>query len=91
MMNLTKEQKKELIAQSHKLHPVVMIGSKGLTEAVNIEIERALESHGLIKIKVAGTDREARNDMFTTICNTHHAELINSIGFIGTFYRRNDS
>ena len=91
MNNLTKEQKKHLIAQSHKLHPVVMIGNKGLTDAVNIEIERALESHELIKIKVAGADREARSKMFATISDRHNATLVNTIGFIGTFYRKNDS
>lgn len=91
MNNLTKEQKKQLIAQSHNLHPVVMIGNKGLTDAVNIEIERALESHELIKIKVAGADREARNKMFATISDTHKAALVNAIGFIGTFYRKSNN
>ena len=89
MNNMTKEQKKQLIAQSHSLHPVVMIGNKGLTDAVNIEIERALESHELIKIKIAGADRDVRHDMFATISNKHDAALVNAIGFVGTFYRKN--
>lgn len=89
MIDLTKEQKKALLARAHTLHPVVMIGNKGLTQAVDIEIERALDSHELIKIKIAGADRSERQQSFQKIAEQHDALLINTIGFIGTFYRPN--
>ncbi|MES1987940.1 MAG: YhbY family RNA-binding protein, partial [Pseudomonadota bacterium] len=45
---------------AHNLNPVVMISNKGLSEAVLKEINLNLDAHELIKIKVAGDDRELR-------------------------------
>lgn len=88
MKELTQQGKKELIKRSHDLHPVVMIGNKGLTEAVGKEIELALNVHELIKIKVAGQDREARSAVLASISEAHQAHLIQEIGMIGIFYRK---
>ena len=49
--------------------PVVLIGDNGLTEAVLKEIDRALTSHGLIKVRAGGDDREAREAMLSEICD----------------------
>ncbi|TFT47959.1 YhbY family RNA-binding protein, partial [Proteus mirabilis] len=40
--------------------PVVMIGNNGLTEGVLAEIEIALAHHELIKVKIAGEDRDVK-------------------------------
>ena len=53
---------------AHSLSPVVMIGDKGLTENIFKEIEISLNSHELIKIKVAGDDRDARKAIYQSIC-----------------------
>ena len=74
--------------QAHTIHPVVTIGQKGLTQAVGIEIERALDAHGLIKIKITGSDRKARQETFVKISHDHQAALINTLGFVGIFYRK---
>jgi RNA-binding protein len=91
MKKLTNEQKNILLQQAHKLSPVVMLGNKGLTQAVHLEIERALEAHELIKIKVAGAEKEERQTIFDEISKKHQAELVKAIGFIGIFYRTNPS
>jgi RNA-binding protein len=83
------EDKKQLLQRAHQLHPVVMLGQKGLTASVGLEIERALAAHELIKIKVAGADREERMSVFEQISRDHQAELLKHIGFIGIFYRKN--
>ncbi|MDE5039692.1 YhbY family RNA-binding protein, partial [Francisella tularensis subsp. holarctica] len=46
------KQQQKLKAQAQSLKPVVLMGEKGLTENVILEIDLALASHQLIKVKV---------------------------------------
>ena len=88
-MSLTPKGRQELKARAHKLKPIVMIGSNGLTDAVKKEIDRALNDHELIKIKVAAEDREARQAVLAEITDAMQAELVQMIGSIGVLFRRN--
>ena len=90
MKELTQEQRKHFIKLSHDLHPVVRIGNKGLTPAVDNEIEIALNAHELIKIKMTGQDREQRSAVLKSIGEAHSAHLIQEIGMIGLFYRKSE-
>ncbi|MEQ1621409.1 MAG: ribosome assembly RNA-binding protein YhbY [Methylococcales bacterium] len=80
--------KKTLKAQAHSLNPVVMIGQSGLTAAVLAEIEIALNSHELIKIRIRA-EREDRKQITEKICADTKAELIQAIGQIAIIYRKN--
>lgn len=88
MTTLTQEGRQVLKAKAHQLKPIVMIGGKGLSESVHIEIERALFDHELIKIRLSGADRDARKAMIADICLTHQAELIQQIGHIAAIYKK---
>jgi len=72
----------------HQLSPVVIVADKGLTENVNAEIELALDSHQLIKVKLRG-ERDQRADWIRRIAESTGAELVQKIGQIACFYRRN--
>ena len=74
-------------AQAHPLKPTVLIGDQGLTEAVMAEIDRALASHGLIKVRVASDDRQMRTDMMERICGALAAAPVQSIGKILVLFR----
>ena len=80
--------KKKLRAQAHSLKPVIMIGQSGLTAAVLAEIELALDSHELIKVRIRA-EREDRKLISEKICAETRAELIQSIGQIAVIYRLN--
>ncbi len=80
--------KKILKAQAHSLKPVIMIGNAGLTPAVLAEIELALDSHELIKIRIRA-EKEARELISKQICIDTNAELIQKIGQITVVYRHN--
>jgi RNA-binding protein len=88
-MNLTKVQNKRLRAESHQLKPVVMIGQNGLTEAVQNEIEIAIEHHELIKIRIPASEKSVKKQMIDAICARHKAEPVQTIGNIAVIYRRN--
>lgn len=88
-MKLSNEFKKQLRRKSHELHPIVIIGDKGLTEAVQLEIERGLLDHELIKVKISNNDRNERKNIIAEICQTRNAELIQAIGKTALIYRKN--
>ncbi len=87
LQELTPEQRKFLKAQAHSLKPVVMIGAQGLTEAVALEAGRALAAHELIKIRVLGDDREARESYLAELCSTLGAAPVQHIGKLLLLYR----
>ena len=87
-MNITKEQKKQLKSMAHHLKPVIMIGQNGLTTAVCEEIDRALDQHELIKVKIAA-DKKARLIIIDEIVDKTASLPIHKIGQMGIFFRRN--
>jgi len=86
-MQLKPKQISHLRGLSHSLSPVVMIGNNGLTENVIKEIELNLNAHELIKIQVAGDDRDARKAIYSTICTTTNATPVHHIGKQLVIYR----
>ena len=80
--------KKKFRAQAHGLKPVIMIGQAGLTAAVLAEIELALDSHELIKVRIRA-EREDRKQISEKICTETGAALIQTIGQIAVIYRLN--
>jgi RNA-binding protein len=87
MLELTVEQRKYLKAQAHALKPVVMIGSQGLSDAVIKEAERAIAAHELIKIRVLGDEREAREGYLAQLCEMLNAAPVQHIGKLLLIYR----
>ncbi len=88
-MPITQAQKRHLKSLGHHLKPVVMVGQHGLTENVLTEIGIALDAHELIKVRVSGAEREERKAMLETISKECQAELVQSIGHVAVFFRRN--
>lgn len=86
-IELTPAERKAFRAQAHHLDPVVMIGGDGLTEAVFRETDAALKAHGLIKIRVHGDDRAAREGMLVALCDRLDAAAIQHIGKLLVLWR----
>ena len=87
MLKLSPVERAALRADAHPLNPVVMIGEAGLTPGVLKEIDASLNSHGLIKVRVFGDDRDARVAMYDTICEQLKAAPVQKIGKLLVFYR----
>lgn len=90
MKSLTPAQRQHLKSLAHTRQPVVMIGNHGLTAAVLKEIELALQSHELIKIKAASNELETRRSWMAEICAATGASPVQQIGKILVVYRRSD-
>ena len=87
MLKLTSAERSSLRAEAHALSPVVIIGEAGLTPGVLKEIDASLNSHGLIKVRVFGDDREARVTIYDTICEKLDAAPVQHIGKLLVVYR----
>lgn len=90
MSNKSDFDVKQLRAIGHKLKPVVTVAGNGLSEGVLAELDRALNDHELIKIKLAVGSREARSQVTDEIHQKTGAAIIQSIGNIILVLRRTD-
>lgn len=88
-MSLNQFQKRHLRQLAHDLRPVVQTGGRGLTEAVLAEMDRALQDHELIKVRLVADDRQQRREMIETACERTGAELVQRIGHVAVLYRPN--
>jgi RNA-binding protein len=86
-IQLTIAERKVHRAEAHHLDPVVMIGNDGLTANVKKETDAALNAHGLIKIRVLGDDREARETIYNALCDELGAAPIQHIGKLLVLWR----
>ena len=88
-MALKANQKRYLRSLTHALKPIVMVGNKGVTDALLAEFSLALDQHELIKVRLAGDDREERAGQIDELAKAAAAEVVQSIGKVACFYRRN--
>lgn len=87
ILELTAAQRSDLRAKAHHLKPVIMIGESGLTPAVLAETERALATHGLIKLRVLGDDRDQRLQILADVCAELGCAKVQIIGKLLVVYR----
>lgn len=86
---ISTQLKRELKSQLHALKPVVIVGGNGVNENVLQEINRALDDHELIKIRLSLTDNAEFQTVMAEICKKTRSALIQSIGRIIAIYRKN--
>ncbi|AWF82584.1 ribosome assembly RNA-binding protein YhbY [Microbulbifer sp. EKSA008] len=86
-MPLTADRKKALRSLGHNLKPVVTVAGNGLSEGVMEELNRALEDHELIKVKLMIADREVRHQIVGELCEKSSSELVQEIGKIALIFR----
>ncbi|WP_407280039.1 YhbY family RNA-binding protein [Aromatoleum evansii] len=87
MIDLSPARRRELRAAAHHLNPVVSVAGNGLTATVLGEIDRSLQAHELIKIKVHGTERSDRDALMQAICTELGAAPVQHIGTILIVWR----
>jgi len=88
MSTLSTQERKRLRRIGHELNPIVMLGNQGLSDGVIEELHRALADHELIKVKVAGEDRELRHTLIDSVIAVSGAEVVQQIGKIILLYKK---
>lgn len=84
---LTPRERAALKARAHALEPVVQVGQAGLSDALVVEVERALLAHELIKVKLGGADREIRASLTQELCARTGAAEVQQVGRIVVLWR----
>lgn len=87
MNALSPTEVRALRAAAHHLNPTVAIAGNGLTTNVLKEIDLSLKSHELIKVKLHGIERDARDSLMTEICAELDCTPVQSIGNILVLWR----
>jgi RNA-binding protein len=86
-MDLTGKQRQHLRALAHHLDPVVQIGQRGVTEAVLRQLDDALETHELIKVKVGKESPDEGPTAAAAIQAGTQASVVQILGRTMVVYR----
>lgn len=86
-MQLTEKQCRHLRGLAHPLKPVILLGNAGLTPAVVAETDRALRDHELIKVRLPGLERGARDTTLAELAQRTSSTMVTRIGHVAVLYR----
>jgi RNA-binding protein len=86
-MMLNGAQKRHLRALAHALKPIVMVGQRGVTDAVLAQVDQALTDHELIKVKLTPECPFERDEVGTQLASESGAECAGTIGRVVILYR----
>jgi RNA-binding protein len=85
-ITLTARERAHLKARAHALEPSVQVGNAGLTDAVVVEIDRALAARELIKVKILA-DRDVREEIAQAICARTESAIVQQVGKVVVVWR----
>lgn len=81
-------QKRYLRGLAHSLAPVVLIGQKGLTDALIRSADEALDAQEMIKVKFNDfKEKKQKQEISDEIGKATASEMIGLVGHVATFYR----
>jgi len=88
MPELSGAQRKYLRGMAHYLKPLVQVGKNGLTDPVVESIDKALDDHELVKVRISGG--ENKREMADEIAERTGSAWVGMIGFVVTLYRQQE-
>ncbi len=85
-MKLDGYQRRYLRGIGHHLKPLVQVGKAGLSPAVLAAVDEALDSHELIKVRLAG-DKVEKKEMISTLEDRLDCAEVGMVGHVVMLYR----
>lgn len=86
--DLTGKERRHLRGLAHHLTAVVQIGKEGVTHAVRRQVDRALDDHELIKVRVGEACPDDRFMVADLLTDPLGAHLAGKVGRVLILYRR---
>ena len=86
-MKLSGKQLNHLRSLAHHLKPVLTVGAAGVTPAVASELEVALTSHELVKIRLPSLGKIEKRELLYRLCTMTESSPVQLIGRIGVAFR----
>ena len=84
---LTTRERAHLKARAHALEPVVLVGHAGVTPTIVAEVDRALTTHELIKVRIGSAERDAREALGDQLAATTDASVVHRVGKVLILWR----
>ena len=84
---LSGAQRRRLRALAHDGRPVAQLGRHGLSEAFLAELDRALDEHELIKVRLRGAEREERAMLVDELEQRLGCAPVGLVGTVAILYR----
>ena len=78
--------KKKFRTIGHHLNPAVTVGGNGLADSVLAELNRALDDHELIKVRISG-NRNERAEIIQDLSQLEATQIVHTIGGVALIYR----
>ena len=86
-VTLTSRERQHLKARAHALEPVVQLGQAGVTTEVVAEVDRSLNAHELIKVRIGGSDRDEREAVGNELAAATAAAVVHRVGKVLILWR----
>ena len=86
-MRLEGYQRRYLRGLAHGLKPTVQVGKAGLSAAVLAAVDAALDTHELIKVRLAG-DKAEKTEMVAALESKLGCSEVSLVGHVLTAYRQ---
>ena len=85
-IKLNAKLKKKFRTIGHHLNPAVTVGGNGLADSVLAELNRALDDHELIKVRISG-NRNERAEIIQDLSQLEATQIVHTIGGVALIYR----
>lgn len=85
-MELKGFQRSYLTKLSHNINPLVMLGTKGLTDELKAQTDEMLEHHELIKVKFQDY-KSSRDELSRQLAEAVDADLVRVVGNVVILFR----
>ena len=85
-MKLDGYQRRHMRGLAHHLKPTVQVGKAGLSSALLAAVDEALETHELIKVRLAG-DKAEKREMISALESQLHCAEVGLVGHVATLFR----
>ena len=89
--SITSSTRKKYRQIGHHLRPIVTVGNSGITGGVIDEMQRALQDHELIKVKLNIEKKSEREREVKNLSTALDAHFIQLIGKNALLYKKNPS
>lgn len=86
VLELTSAQRKYLRGLAHELDPVVLVGKGGLSDGALENLDAALDSHELVKVKF-NDHKDQKKELARQAAERLGASEVGAIGHVVIFYR----
>ena len=86
MRQLSNAQRQHLRRLANPMQPIVQIGKQGLTDGVRSNVDRALDAHELVKVKLLDFQDE-KDAIVADLVQATRSTLIGLIGGVAILYR----